>query len=266
MCLTFFSLSLSLRFVNLQELSAQIQTWQSRLNEINETGQTLMAEMIPLHQELEGIESLSDLASDPLSVSCESVPAGGVTIKDSGVVTMETESLVSSADNVVLTSVAPSIGELTLDQAIVSHVDATSLQSPDNTAMPTNVDMQELPLDESASTAIIGEFSPELPKKWATSPSVFQEIASIEATEAYTDAATRHTHMRFATISKSERTEGQLVVEPSRDGAIRSSPRTLSGVDTPTSSQVNAFEVSFPSVCTIVHFQISKMLLSLLCV
>ena len=237
-----------------------------------------MAEMIPLHQELEDIEGMSDLALDPLSVSCEAVLAGGVTVKDSGVVTMETVSLVlmsdsyrmdsvhleskrltsldrsndilldsntamtSSVDNVALATVAPSIGEPTQDQAMVSNVNATMLQSPDNTAMATNVDMQKLPLDESISTAIIGEFSPEMPKKWATSPSVFQEIASIEATDTYTDA-TRHGHMKFATISKSERTEGQLVVMPTSDGAVRSSPRTLSGVDTPTSSQVNAFEV-----------------------
>ena len=219
-----------------------------------------MADMIPLHQELDGIEGMSDLALDPFSVRCESVPVGGVTVKDSGMVTLETESLVSSAENVVLSTVAPSIGELAQDQAMVSHVDATSLQSPDNTAvaMTTNVDMQELPHDESLSTAIIGEFSPELPKKWATSPSVFQEIASIEATDTYTDA-TRHGHMRFATISKSERTEGQLVVMPTTDGAIRSSPRTLSGVDTPTSSQVNVFEVSFPSVIALYNRTFSNI-------
>ena len=246
-----------------------------------------MAEMIPLHQELEGIESLSDLGLNPLSVSCESVPVGGVTVKDSGVVTMETASLVSMSDthgmdsvqleskqftspdrsndgllghsntamtssieNVAVSTVVPSIGEPSQDQAMVSHGDSRALQSPGNIAVatPTNVDMQELSLDESVSTAIIGEFSPELPKKWATSPSVCHEMASIEATDTYIDTAPRHGHMRFATISKTERTEGQLVVMPTRDGAVRSSPRTLSGVDTPTSSQVNAFQVSYLSM------------------
>ena len=254
-----------------------------------------MAEMIPLHQELADIESLSDLALFPSSVSSESVPVGGITvsIKDSGVVTMETTSPVSMSDSQGMDSVqqeserptspavsdhldktkgplpgcksvvslpdqvtrqsgailvASSVEKLSLADAVpsqgqvtVSRVDATAVQSADAAvAMPTTVSTQQLPISDSVSMDTVGEYYQELPERHTVSPSICYEL--MQATDTYLPE--RQTHMKFANISKSDRTDGQLVVVPTKDGIARISPRTLSGVETPTSSQVNIVEVS----------------------
>ena len=257
--------------------------------------------MIPLHQELADIDSLSDLALFPSSLSSESVPTGDATVKDSGVVTMETTSpvstldgqgmdvvqqelkrssspvvtdrldnteriltgykseadqttdgqqkysdtihTVSSIEEIPLEIVAPSSDEPAHDQVTVSNVDAPAVRSADASVAIATVSEQQLPLDESVSMENVDEYSREIPVKQAESSLICHETMQTANAELPNTGA-RQSHMTFVNVTKIDRTDGQLVVMPTSDGALRSSPRTLSGVDTPTSSQVNICRVS----------------------